>query len=119
MAEEAPGSGALEGIRVVDLTTVLMGPLATRMLGDHGADVIQVVAPDRAASIRADGLSMGSTALDTQRNKRSVALDLKSDPGRQALWALIATSDVLVTNMRSGALERLIVKLSGSSSKSG
>ncbi len=107
MAEEAPGSGALEGIRVVDLTTVLMGPLATRMLGDHGADVIQVVAPARAASIRADGLSMGSTALDTQRNKRSVALDLKSDAGNKALWALIATSDVLVTNMRAAALARL------------
>ena len=100
------GPGALSGIRVIDLTSVLMGPLACRMLGDHGADVIQVVGP-AAGQAAVDRTGMGGIALDIQRNKRSVRLDLKSDPGRQALWALIASADVLVTNIRAAALERL------------
>ena len=100
-------SGALDGIRVVDLTTVLMGPLATRMLGDHGADVIQVVSPATAGSAKGDRADMSAITLDLHRNKRSMALDLKSEAGKQALWDLIAASDVLVSNMRAAALSRL------------
>ena len=99
--------GALEGIRIVDLTTVLMGPLACRMLADHGADVIQIVPPASDQTVLGDASGMGGIALDVHRNKRSIGLDLKSDSGKEALWALIATADVLVTNMRAAALERL------------
>ena len=102
--------GALTGIRVIDLTTVLMGPLATRMLGDHGADVIRVE-PVTGDSTR-NGIphrnpGMSGFSLNLQRNKRSLSLDLKDNRGRQALLDLVKTSDVLVTNMRAAALERL------------
>ena len=98
---------ALEGVRVVDLTTILMGPLASRILGDHGADVVQVVAPNAPRSVTGDESGMGGIALDLHRNKRSVRLDLKSAAGRGALLDLIDHSDVLVTNMRHAALARL------------
>ena len=103
-------NGALSGIRVVDLTTVLMGPLATRMLGDHGADVIRVE-PTNGDSTR-NGVpsrnpGMSGFSLNLQRNKRSLSVDLKHDQGRQALLDLVETSDVVVTNMRAAALERL------------
>ena len=102
--------GALSSVRVIDLTTVLMGPLATRMLGDHGADVIRVE-PTNGDSTR-NGTphrnpGMSGFSLNLQRNKRSLSLDLKDDRGRQALLDLVATADVLVTNMRAAALQRL------------
>ena len=99
--------GALDGIRVIDLTSVLMGPLACRMLADHGADVIQIVPPTAATSVLGDATGMGGISLDIQRNKRSVRLDLKSEQGKAALWELIASADVLVSNMRAAALDRL------------
>ncbi len=102
--------GALTGIRVIDLTTVLMGPLATRMLGDHGADVIRVEPVDGDSTrngIPNRNPGMSGFSLNLQRNKRSLSVDLKDDRGRQALLDLIKTSDVLVTNMRAAALERL------------
>jgi len=100
--------GALEGVRIIDLTTVLMGPLATRMLADHGADVIRVEDPGSeayAADQRLNGVS--AIALNTQRNKRRVGLDLKSVAGLEAMQDLIGTADVVVSNLRAGALERL------------
>lgn len=102
--------GALTGYRVVDLTTVLMGPLATRALGDHGADVIRVepVGGDdgrRGRPARHPGMSANVLAM--ARNKRSIALDLKQPAGRDAMARLVASADVLVTNMRRGALARL------------
>ncbi len=102
-----PRLGALSGIRVIDLTTILMGPLACRMLADHGADVIQVVPPSAEESVVGDEEGIGGIALDIHRNKRSIKLNLKSDPDRRAMWDLIATADVLVTNMRAAALSRL------------
>lgn len=99
--------GALDGVRVVDFTTVLMGPLASRMLADHGADVIQVVGPAAPQSVLGDVGGMGGIALDIHRNKRSIRLDLKSEAGKRALWDLIASADVLVTNIRAAALARL------------
>jgi len=100
-------TGALDGIRVVDLTSVLMGPMACRMLGDHGADVIQIVPPGTPESVLSDSTGMGGISLDIQRNKRSMTLDLKSETGQAAMWELLATADVLVTNMRAKALDRL------------
>lgn len=100
-------SGALEGVRVIDLTTILMGPLACRMLADHGADVIQIVPPSAQEAVVGDDEGIGGIALDIHRNKRSIKLDLKSDRDRRAMWDLIGTADVLVTNMRAAALVRL------------
>ncbi|WP_419838132.1 CaiB/BaiF CoA transferase family protein [Candidatus Poriferisodalis sp.] len=103
-------AGALDGMRVVDLTTVLMGPMACRMLGDHGADVIRVESLDGDSTrngLPARSAGMSGFSLNIQRNKRSLALDLKSAAGKAAMQRLLANSDVLVTNMRAAALERL------------
>ncbi len=103
-------AGALDGIRVVDLTTVLMGPMACRMLGDHGADVIRVESLEGDSTrngLPARSVGMSGFSLNIQRNKRSLALDLKCDAGRAAMQRLLASADVLVTNMRAAALERL------------
>ena len=102
--------GALDGIRIIDLTTVLMGPMATRMLADHGADVVRVE-PLTPQSTRhsppARNPGMNGFTLNLQRNKRSIALDLKHPAGAEAVADLIATADVVVSNMRRSALERL------------
>lgn len=102
--------GALTGVRVVDLTTVLMGPMATRMLGDHGADVVRVetLAGDSTRNgLPARNPGMSGFSLNLQRNKRSLALDLKSESGHAVMMDLLSSADVLVTNMRAGALTRL------------
>ena len=103
-------SGALDGVRVVDLTTVLMGPFATQMLGDLGADVIKVEPPG-GDSTRALGparhAGMSASFLHTNRNKRSLVLDLKQPAAHAALLKLIATADVLVYNVRPQAMARL------------
>jgi crotonobetainyl-CoA:carnitine CoA-transferase CaiB-like acyl-CoA transferase len=102
--------GALHGYRVVDLTTNVSGPLATMILADQGADVIKVENPDggdatRSASNRRNNLS--ASFLNTNRNKRSVALDLRDPAAKQALLRLIATADVFVQNFRPGVAERM------------
>jgi crotonobetainyl-CoA:carnitine CoA-transferase CaiB-like acyl-CoA transferase len=102
-----PGpTGALDGVRIIDLTTVLMGPLASRYLGDHGADVIRVEGPD-VDSFSADSSGLSGIALDTHRNKRSIQLDLKSEAGMAAMWDLLGSADVLISNVRAAGLERL------------
>lgn len=105
-----PYPGPLAGIRIADLTNVIMGPLGTRMLGDMGADVIRVEAPG-GDIIRdyppARNPKMSAMSINVNRNKRSMVLDLKSDEGRAAILDLVETCDVFVTNMRIAALERL------------
>jgi crotonobetainyl-CoA:carnitine CoA-transferase CaiB-like acyl-CoA transferase len=100
----------LKGVRVVDLTTVIMGPLATRMLADMGADVIWVESPDGDVLRDYEPMrspKMGAFSMSVSRNKRSVVLDLKTEAGCEALRELIATADVFVTNIRRKAIERL------------
>ena len=99
----------LSGLRIIDLTRVLSGPFCTMLLGDLGADVIKVEAPDgdtvRGQGAKRDGLSWYFAGFN--RNKRSIVLDLKSDEGRQALVDLVAGADALVENFRPGVMDRL------------
>ena len=106
----AAGGGPLAGVRVLDLTSVLMGPFATQLLGDMGADVIKVEAPAGDTSrgigpMRNPG--MGPGFLHYNRNKRSIVIDLKSAAGRDVLLELVKTADVLVYNVRPAAMKRL------------
>jgi crotonobetainyl-CoA:carnitine CoA-transferase CaiB-like acyl-CoA transferase len=100
----------LSGVRVLDLTTVVMGPSATQMLGDMGADVIKVetAAGDNMRWIgpwRHEG--MGPLFLQANRNKRSIVLDLKSPQGKAYALSLAREADVLVSNVRPQGLQRL------------
>lgn len=109
MSAEAAG-GPLAGIRVIDLTINVLGPMATQTLGDMGADVIKVETPQgdpmrQLGAARAEGFA--SHFLSLNRNKRSVVLNLKHPPAREAMGRLIETADVLVHNMRLDAADRL------------
>jgi crotonobetainyl-CoA:carnitine CoA-transferase CaiB-like acyl-CoA transferase len=105
-----PPPGPLAGIKIIDLTSVMMGPYATMILGDYGADVIKVESPEgdvmrHAAPMRHP--QMGAMYLQGNRNKRSIVLDLKKAGGRDALLRLTATADVFVHNVRPAAMRRL------------
>lgn len=103
-------SGVLDGIRVLDLTQMVAGPLCTLLLGDLGADVIKVE-PPQGDSARGIGLNRACGESDyfisLNRNKRSIVLDLKSKSGIATLKALAAGCDILVENFRPGTLEKL------------
>jgi crotonobetainyl-CoA:carnitine CoA-transferase CaiB-like acyl-CoA transferase len=102
--------GPLHGVRILDLTTVVMGPYATQILADFGADVVKVEPPEGdimryAWPFRSKG--MGHIFLNANRNKRGIALDLKKPAAREACLALAKTADVLVYNIRPQAMARL------------
>lgn len=104
------GTLPLTGVRVLDLTTVVMGPLATRMLADMGADVIRVEGPEGDIIRDYEPMrspKMSAFSMNLNRNKRSIVLNAKDDGDRATLDRLIASCDVFVTNMRRAALERL------------
>jgi len=103
-------AGPLNGIRIVDLTAVISGPLATMMLADQGAEVIKIENPaggdfTRSAANRQGGFS--ASFLNNNRNKKSLALNLKEPLGREALLKLVATADVLIQNFRPGVIEKM------------
>lgn len=105
-----PAPGPLHGIRVLDLSSVIMGPFATQILGDLGADVICVEAAGGDTNrVMGPGPEPGlsGVALNILRNKRNIALDLKHPDGRAAFLRLAATCDAVVTNLRPGPLARL------------
>jgi len=104
---DAPGP--LEGVRILDLTSMISGPIATMMLADQGADVIKVEPPegDLVRQMGANRGGVSASFISANRSKRSIALDLKSPEGRAVLERLIPTADVFVQNFRPGAIERM------------
>src|SRR5216684_1033156 len=102
-------AGPLDAVRVLDLTTMVAGPVATRMLADQGADVIKIEPPSGDLRRHFNPIRNGMSAsfLSCNRNKRSLAVDLKSAEGLAIVQKLIATADVLVHNCRPGAAERI------------
>lgn len=103
----------LSGVRVIDFTQVMLGPCCTQMLGDFGADVIKIERPgagDLSRSFygeRSEEALNNAVFVSLNRNKRSVALDTKSEEGRQAVLDLVKTADVVVDNFRAGVMDRL------------
>ncbi|MBV1799706.1 CaiB/BaiF CoA-transferase family protein [Siccirubricoccus sp. G192] len=102
--------GPLEGVRVVDLTTVVVGPICTRTLADQGAEVVKVEAPGgdilRYLAAGSRTPAMSGKFINFNRNKRSIVLDIKKPEGLAALKRLIAEADVFVSNVRPAALAR-------------
>ena len=99
----------LSGIKVVDLSLFLPGPMLTVMMADHGADVIKVESPTGEPTRNMEPMEDHQSVWfrNLNRGKKSVTLDLKSDAGRDALWALIAEADVLIDGFRPGVMKRL------------
>ena len=109
MTEQSPDL-PLRGLKVIDFTRVLAGPLCTMLLGDMGAEVIKIEDPRHCDDTRAwapfvDGWS--TYYLTVNRNKKSVAVDLKSEDGRALMEDLFRSADVVIENFRPGTLERL------------
>ena len=101
--------GPLSGLRVIDASTVLAGPLAAQILGDYGADVVKVEHPRHGDSMRGHGLDKDGIPLwwkMLSRNKRCVGLDLGQPRGAEVFRQLAAGADVVIENFRPGTLER-------------
>ena len=102
--------GPLDGVRVVDFTTMIAGPYGTMVLADQGADVVKVEAPLRSDHVRRAGYGQrhfSAAFVNNNRNKRSISVDAKSAAGRQVLLDLARTADVFVQNFRPGVMARL------------
>lgn len=103
-------AGALQGVRVVDLSRFIAGPYCAMLLGDMGADVIKVEPPGRGENSRGFGPFVEGESLYTMvfnRNKRSLTLDLRSERGKEILRDMLRTADVLVENFVPGTLEKM------------
>lgn len=103
-------AGPLDGIRVIDFTTMIAGPYGTMILADQGADVIKVEAPVRSDHVRRAGFGQrqfSAAFVNNNRNKRSVSIDVKDTRGREVLLDLVRTADVFVQNFRPGVMARL------------
>ncbi|MCB1717471.1 MAG: CoA transferase, partial [Candidatus Competibacteraceae bacterium] len=105
----SPGFGALQGVKIVDLTRVLGGPYCTQIFADHGADVIKVE-PPQGDEVRDWGPPFHGTDasyfIGLNRNKRSIGLDLTQAGGVEVLFRLLEEADVLIENLKPGTLER-------------
>ncbi|HZM51667.1 MAG TPA: CoA transferase, partial [Vicinamibacteria bacterium] len=101
----------LEGTKVIDLTRILAGPYCTQALADAGADVVKIEEPGKGDDTRGWGPPFvnGQAVyfLSVNRGKRGITLNLKNAGGREILWRLLETADVLVENFRPGTLDRL------------
>ncbi|MBY8976623.1 CoA transferase [Rhodobacteraceae bacterium NNCM2] len=103
--------GALDGVKVIDLTRILGGPFCTQWLGDHGADVIKIE-PPQGDDVRKWGppfdeeIGAASYFLGVNRNKRGMALDLRMEEGREVLLRLLEEADVLIENFKAGSMEK-------------
>jgi len=103
-------AGPFDGVRVLDMTTVVVGPYSAQMLGDMGAEVIKVEAPDGDLTRGAGpwvNKGMGANYMQLNRNKRAICLNLKTEGGAEALRAMLRETDLFVHNMRPEPLERL------------
>ena len=110
MEQRTTASGPLAGVKVVDMTSVIMGPFATQILASLGAEVIKVESPEgdnmrHVGPMRNAG--MGYIFLQANQGKQSVVLDLKNPSAKEALLRLLADSDVLISNVRPQAMARL------------
>lgn len=103
----------LDGIRIVDFTQVMLGPCATQVLGDFGADVIKIERPGAGDLSRRHFGTASEAAMNNvvysslNRNKRSIAIDTKSEAGKQMIYDLVKVSDVVINNFRAGVMDRL------------
>src|SRR5271167_2140807 len=102
-------SGSLAGVRVLDLSTMVAGPVATMMLADQGADVIKIESPsgDLMRHFAFGRSGMSASFLSCNRNKRSLAIDIKTNEGLAIIRKLAATADAFVHNFRPGAADRI------------
>ena len=103
-------AGALDGVKVLDLTTIYSGPICTTILGDQGADIIKIVSPEgdfmrQALDVERNGVSGMFSMLN--RNKRSIVIDLSTEEGKSLLKEMLASADVIVENFRPGVMDRL------------
>ncbi len=108
--ERIEKTGPLKGIRILDLTRLLPGPLASQMLADMGADVIKIEdpkAPDYSRFMAPHYNGVGMTYLALNRSKKSMALNLSSEEGKKIFWELLKTSDIVLDSFRPGVLEKI------------
>ncbi|MGH8639010.1 MAG: CoA transferase, partial [Burkholderiales bacterium] len=110
MTEPANAALPLAGLRVLDFTRVLAGPLATMLLGDMGAEVIKIEEPGKGDDTRSWPPFVSGEAtyfMSVNRNKKSLTLNLKAPEGQEILCALVKKSDVLLENVRPGTMDKL------------
>jgi crotonobetainyl-CoA:carnitine CoA-transferase CaiB-like acyl-CoA transferase len=111
VSTQAQQNAPLQGLRVLDITSMVAGPYAAQILADYGADVVKIEPPAGDLMRRGGGSAkspeMGSLYLQLNRNKRSIVLDLKQPPARDALLQLCRSADVLIHNTRPAAMRRL------------